>query len=88
MHGYDSTVLLTAAMKQAGKTDGAAIRAALEDLKEKVEGYAKTYDHPFSRTEHEGLTAADQRWTCWRNGKLAAFRDEVVQNLQDGDFKG
>ena len=37
---------------------------------------------------HEGLTAADQRWTCWRNGKLAAFRDEVVQNLQEGDFKG
>ena len=88
VHGYDSTVLLAAAMKQAGKTDGAAIRASLEDLKEKVEGYAKTYDHPFSRAEHEGLTAADQRWTCWRNGKLAAFRDEVVQNLQEGDFKG
>lgn len=88
VHGYDGTMLLARAMQQAGSTDGASVRAALEDLRGTLQGYAKTYERPFSKTEHEALTAADQRWTCWRNGKLAAFSDEVVAGLQSGDFKG
>jgi branched-chain amino acid transport system substrate-binding protein len=35
---YDSVYLLAAAIKQAGSTDGAKVRAALEDLNTKVEG--------------------------------------------------
>ena len=88
VHGYDATRLLALAIAQAGTTDGVKVREALEDLKTPYEGYAKTYNHPFSRTEHEGLTAADQRWTCWRNGKLAAFSDAVVAGLKPEDFKG
>ena len=88
VHGYDGTMLLARAIAQAGRTDGPAVREALEDLRGTLQGYAKTYDKPFSKTEHEALTAADQRWTCWRDGKLAAFSDEVVRGLQPGDFKG
>ena len=36
--GYDSIYLLAAAIKQADSTDGRKIRAALEDLKRKVDG--------------------------------------------------
>ena len=74
--------------RNAGSVDGVKIREALENLKTPYEGYAKTYNHPFSRTEHEGLTAADQRWTCWRNGKLAAFKDATIEGLRPEDFKG
>lgn len=88
VHGYDATFLLALAIKQAGSTDGVKIREALENLQAPFEGYAKNYDHPFSRSQHEGLTAADQRWTCWRNGKLAAYDDAVIAGLRPEDFKG
>ena len=88
VHGYDATILLTKAMQQAGSVDGVKVREALEDLHGAYEGYAKTYYQPFSRTQHEGLVAADQRWTCWRNGKLAAYHDAIVDDLKPEDFKG
>ncbi|HEY4065492.1 MAG TPA: ABC transporter substrate-binding protein [Burkholderiaceae bacterium] len=55
--GYDSVYLLAAAIKQAGSTDGPKIRAALEDLKTPVEGVVTTYNKPFSKTDHEAITA-------------------------------
>lgn len=88
VHGYDAMMLLALAIKQAGATDGAKVREALEDLKTPFEGYAKSYNKPFSKSEHDALTAADQRWTCWRGGKLAAFKDAVVEGLKPEDFKG
>lgn len=88
VHAYDGTMLLARAMAQAGATDGAALRSALEGLKAPYEGYAKTYAPPFTRENHEGLGAADQHWTCWRGGKLAAFQDAVVASLKPEDFKG
>lgn len=88
VHGYDATMLLALAIKQAGTTDGSKVREALEDLKSPFEGYAKSYGKPFSKSEHDALTAADQRWTCWRGGKLAAFRDSIVDGLKPEDFKG
>lgn len=88
VHAYDATMLSGMAMAQAGSTDGAAIRAALEDLKTPFEGYAKTYSPPFTRENHEGLGPADQHWTCWRGGKLAAYQDAVISSLKPEDFKG
>jgi len=88
VHGYDGTMLLARAIQQAGRADGPAVKEALEDLRGTLAGYAKTYDKPFSRTEHDALGAADQRWTCWRDAKLAAFSDEVVRGLRPEDFKG
>ncbi len=55
--GYDSIYLLTAAIKQAGTLEGPKIKAALEDLKTPVEGVVTTYNKPFTKTDHEAITA-------------------------------
>ena len=55
--GYDSVYLLAAAIKQAGSTDGPKIKAALENLKTPVEGVVTTYNKPFTKTDHEAITA-------------------------------
>jgi branched-chain amino acid transport system substrate-binding protein len=55
--GYDSLYLLVAAIRQAGTTDGPKVRAALEDLKAPVEGVVMTYNKPFTKTDHEAITA-------------------------------
>ena len=55
--GYDSVYLLAAAIKQANSTDGPKIKAALEDLKTPVEGVVTTYTKPFSKTDHDAITA-------------------------------
>ncbi len=55
--GYDSVYLLAAAIKQAKSTEGPQIKAALEDLKAPVEGVVTTYNKPFSKTDHEAITA-------------------------------
>jgi len=55
--GYDSIYLLTAAIKQAGSTEGPKIKAALEDLKTPVEGVVTTYNKPFTAKDHEAITA-------------------------------
>lgn len=54
--GYDSVYLLAAAIKQAGSTEGPKIKAALEDLKDKVEGVVAIYDHPFTPADHDAIT--------------------------------
>ena len=54
--GYDSVYLLAAAIKQAGSTDGPKIRAALENLNEKVEGVLTTYDKPFTAKDHNAIS--------------------------------
>ena len=55
--GYDSVYLLAEAIKQAGSTDGTKIRAALEDLKMPYNGVVTNYTRPFSRTDHEAISA-------------------------------
>ncbi len=55
--GYDSVYLLAAAMKQAGSTDGPKVKAALENLTTKVDGVVMTYDKPFTKDDHEAITA-------------------------------
>ena len=55
--GYDSMLLLAAAINQAKSTDGRKVREALESLGTKIEGVVTTYDKPFSATDHEAITA-------------------------------
>ncbi|MGO4393309.1 ABC transporter substrate-binding protein [Variovorax sp. M-6] len=55
--GYDSIYLLAAAMKQANSTEGPKIKAALEDLATPVEGVVTTYTKPFSKADHDAITA-------------------------------
>ena len=53
--GYDSIYVLAAAIKQAGTTDGAKVREALENLSEKVDGVVTTYNKPFTHDDHEAI---------------------------------
>lgn len=53
--GYDSMLILAAAIRQARSTDGPHLREALESLKERVEGIVMVYDRPFSKTDHEAI---------------------------------
>ncbi|MBE7939839.1 MULTISPECIES: ABC transporter substrate-binding protein [Ramlibacter] len=55
--GYDSIYLLAAAINQAKSTEGPKIKAALEDLQQPIEGVVTTYNKPFSKTDHEAITA-------------------------------
>jgi branched-chain amino acid transport system substrate-binding protein len=87
LHGYDSVQIAAAAIKQAGSTDGAAIRAALEDLKAPVNGLLKTHNKPFSKAQHEALTAKDLVWIKWKDGKLVPYSDAGITSLTAADFK-
>lgn len=58
--GYDSMLLLAAAIRQAGSLEGARIRDALENLETPVEGVVMTYHRPFSADNHETLRSAQQ----------------------------
>lgn len=75
--GYDSLLLLAAAIRQAGSTDGDRIREALEDLREPVEGVVMTYHRPFSRDSHETITSAHDIFMGEvRNGRVVFAYDE------------
>ncbi|MDP1652448.1 MAG: amino acid ABC transporter substrate-binding protein, partial [Rhodocyclaceae bacterium] len=58
--GYDSMLLLAAAIRQANTTFGSRVREALENLQEKTEGVITTYDRPFSRSDHEAFDHPSQ----------------------------
>ena len=75
------------AVKQAKSTDGATVRAALEDLTTPVQGLLKTYDKPFSKTTREALTAKDLVWIKWSDGKLLPYNDAIIGSFQPADFK-
>jgi branched-chain amino acid transport system substrate-binding protein len=85
MQGYDSTLLVAAAIRQAGSTEGPKVREALENLKEPVKGVFKTYDKPYSRTQREALTPADMKWVRWKDGAMVAYVDAVTQSITAAD---
>jgi branched-chain amino acid transport system substrate-binding protein len=83
---YDSLIVLAQAIKQAGGTDGAKIQNALENL-QKVEGVIKTYDKPFSKTNHEGMSVNDFHLAKWQDGKIVTYADEITRAIQPADLK-
>jgi branched-chain amino acid transport system substrate-binding protein len=87
IHGYDATLLIAAAIRQSGGTDGVKMREALESLNAPVVGIKKTYDKPFSKTQHEALTAGDLSFVKWSEDKLVPFSDDVTKSLTATDFK-
>ncbi len=75
--GYDSIYLLAAAMKQAGSTDGPKIKAALEDLKTPIEGVVTNYNKPYSKADHEAITANIPVFGEVKGGKVVyAYPDD------------
>lgn len=87
VHGYDAVQMIAAAIRQAGGTEGTKLHAALEDLKDPVNGAMKTYTRPFSKSQREALTAADFVFVKWSAGKLTQHSDAVVKSLTPADFK-
>ncbi|MET7246965.1 ABC transporter substrate-binding protein [Methylobacterium sp. EM32] len=78
--GYDSVYLLAAAIKQAGSTDGAKVRAALENLNSKVEGVVTTYDKPFTPKDHNAISRNMVVFGKVQDGKIVYAKDEDAKN--------
>ncbi len=76
--GYDSVLLLAAAIKQAGSTDGRKVREALENLNTKVEGVVTVYDKPFSATDHEAITSNIPVFGLVKDGRVVAAHPEDI----------
>jgi branched-chain amino acid transport system substrate-binding protein len=76
--GYDGVYLLAAAIAQAKSTDGPKIQAALENLQTKVEGVVTTYDHPFTATDHESITANIPVFGMVKNGRVVAANEADI----------
>jgi len=72
--GYDSIYLLAAAIKQAGSTDGPKVKAALENLNEKVDGVVTTYSKPYSKDNHEAITPAITVFGEVKDGRVVAAK--------------
>jgi branched-chain amino acid transport system substrate-binding protein len=66
---YDGVHLLARAIRQAGTTDGARIRAALEEL-EPYDGLMKRYAPAFTSERHDALLTEDYLMTTWQEGRL------------------
>lgn len=83
---YDSVKLLAAAMTAAGSTDGAKVQKALENLP-KVEGVIKTYEKPFTATNHEALSVSDFHLAQWKDGRIVTYEDAITKSLTAADLK-
>jgi branched-chain amino acid transport system substrate-binding protein len=69
-NAYDGLHLVALAIEQAGSTDGAKVRDALESLKAEYKGLIKTYKQPFTAEQHDALTDADYVMVVWKGGKI------------------
>ena len=84
--GYDAVMLIAAAIKQAGGTEGPKVQQALENLGA-VQGIIKKYEKPFSKEQHEALGVADFHLAQWKNGRVVKLDDAVVKGLTAADLK-
>jgi branched-chain amino acid transport system substrate-binding protein len=80
---YDSVYILAAAIKQAESTDGEKIRAALENLQTKVEGVVTTYEHPYTKDDHEAITANIPVFGEVKNGRVVYAYEADQQKGSD-----
>jgi len=91
--GYDSVYLLAAAIKQAGSTDGPKVKEALEDLKTPIEGVVTIYNKPFSKGDHEAITANIPVFGEVKNERVVyAYPEDAKKasevRLKDANAKG
>lgn len=84
---YDSVLLLAEAMRKAGGTEGDKVAAALENSIVGLQGIVKKYDRPFTKANHEALGVADFHLGKWKDGKVVAFKDAVVNSITPADLK-
>ena len=80
--GYDSVYLISAAITQAKSTEGPKIRAALENLDQKIEGVVTVYDKPFSEKDHEAISANIPVFGVVKDGRVVAAHPEDLAGRQ------
>src|SRR6187399_2649368 len=68
-NAYDALNLMTLAIAKAGSTEGPKIREAFYAL-DKYEGLIKTYNKPFTPTNHDALTSDDYLFTYFKEGEI------------------
>lgn len=68
--GYDSLLLMAAAITQANSTEGPRIHTALENLDETVHGIVTAYRRPFSPENHEAVTKEMMKMGEVRDGAV------------------
>ncbi len=80
--GYDAALLLFYALHQAQSSEPAKIKTALENLNRQVAGVITTYDHPFSKTDHDALTGNMLVMGIIRKGAVDyAYRDDAQRGF-------
>ena len=85
--GYDSMYLLAGAIKQANSTEGPKILAALENLNSRVEGVVMVYNKPYSKTNHEAITADVPVMGVVENGRVEFLNKEDLSRPVPGSSK-
>ncbi|MBW8760254.1 MAG: ABC transporter substrate-binding protein [Burkholderiales bacterium] len=71
---YDSVNLLVRALFAThGDTSPAAVRQSLEQPREPHRGVVTTYDHPFSRRDHDAFSVNMIWLGVWRGGEIHYF---------------
>jgi branched-chain amino acid transport system substrate-binding protein len=92
--GYDAVYLFAAAVKQAGSADTKKIKAALEDLKDPVEGVIAVWKHPYSKWDnsnvetHEAFRRENTVMGMVQDGKVIFAHDSDRQRLASVATKG
>lgn len=80
--GYDAALLLFYALHQAQSSESAKIKAALENLNRQVAGVITTYDHPFSKTDHDAITGNMLVMGIVRKGVVDyAYKDDAQRGF-------
>jgi branched-chain amino acid transport system substrate-binding protein len=88
--GYDAVYLFAAAVKQAGSTDSAKIRDALEDLREPVNGVIATWRKPYSKWDpsnvetHEAFRREQVVMGMVKDGRVVFASDDDKNRLAKG----
>ena len=68
-NAYDAMNLMTLAIAKAGSTEGPKIREAFYAI-DKYDGLIKTYNKPFTPTNHDALTSDDYIFTYFKDGQI------------------
>ena len=84
--GVVVAAVLTVAINLAGTTDGEKVAAALEKVTG-VEGVIKTYNTPFTKANHEGLSVDDFYLARWKDGVAGRYEDEYTKAITPADLK-
>ncbi len=78
--GYDSVLLLAAAIEQAQSTEGPKIRAALDALDRRVGGIVTNYERPFTPYDHEAVTTNVPVVGVVRNARMTFWSADDERN--------